>query len=261
MPSIARAILLAVQAASFLALTGISPTTTTALASPLSGSSLARSANSPSSLLGARIVSKHTDAKLIARTPTLSPTISPAVSSLQQRHSTNNHSEAANKLMKSRDACVRNAAAMKNLTAHARTRSVQADDPEFQKQCGTTATEFKDSFNEYQKLFCSYGPSIDDCQCVADSLCIVLQETLKDVVNAHKDVLKATTELVYELPLLGPVLGPTLYDIKCLIDDLLNKTQEFVDCLLKVLLELGSLRLLLSSFSDLVCALLLGLFC
>ncbi|KAJ7900361.1 hypothetical protein B0H14DRAFT_3767097 [Mycena olivaceomarginata] len=82
MSSIARAILVAVHAASFLALTSISPATT-ALASPLQASS---PVNSSSSLLAARVVSKHTNTELVARIPISSPAALP----LQQRVSSAN---------------------------------------------------------------------------------------------------------------------------------------------------------------------------
>lgn len=36
-----------------------------------------------------------------------------------------------------------------------------------------------------------------------------LETTIKDVVNAHKDALSAVTTMVYNIPDLGPVLGPS----------------------------------------------------
>ena len=36
-----------------------------------------------------------------------------------------------------------------------------------------------------------------------------LQTLLKDLVNLNKDTLSAVAKIVYEIPLLGPVLGPS----------------------------------------------------
>lgn len=102
MSSIARAIFVAVHAASFLALTSISPATTT-LASPLQASS---PANSSSSLLAARVVSKHPDTGLVACIPTSSLAALP----LQQRVSSAN--STYHKLSVSRDKIQGNAKAM-----------------------------------------------------------------------------------------------------------------------------------------------------
>ena len=37
---------------------------------------------------------------------------------------------------------------------------------------------------------------------------------------------------MYHIPVLGPILGPILYDIKCIVDDILNIGQVLVDGLL-----------------------------
>lgn len=43
------------------------------------------------------------------------------------------------------------------------------------------------------------------------------------------------SRLTSSLPILGPVLGPIPYDIKCIIDDLLNIAQVVLDGLLNSL--------------------------
>ena len=37
---------------------------------------------------------------------------------------------------------------------------------------------------------------------------------------------------VYQIPVLGPILGPILYDIKCIVDDILNVGEVVLDGLL-----------------------------
>ena len=81
-----------------------------------------------------------------------------------------------------------------------------------------------------------------------------LEKLLKDVVNLNKDTLSAVSEIVYEIPLLGPLLGPSkcphiptgvpaysppgtsvVVELKCIIDEVLNAIENTVDGLLNTL--------------------------
>ncbi|KAH9982407.1 hypothetical protein BGW80DRAFT_1247282 [Lactifluus volemus] len=59
-----------------------------------------------------------------------------------------------------------------------------------------------------------------------------LETLVKEILNFHKDIIKAIAELLRCFPLLGPILGPIVYDIKCIIDELLNDTKSLTDVLL-----------------------------
>ncbi|KAL8292203.1 hypothetical protein RQP46_001669 [Phenoliferia psychrophenolica] len=55
-------------------------------------------------------------------------------------------------------------------------------------------------------------------------------EVLFRTVNTSlQDTLESIDLIVFKLPILGPVLGPILYDIKCIIDDILNIVQVILD--------------------------------
>ncbi|KAF8973937.1 hypothetical protein BDZ97DRAFT_408144 [Flammula alnicola] len=56
-----------------------------------------------------------------------------------------------------------------------------------------------------------------------------LETLLKNLINAIKNILSSTTSVVYNLPIVGPTLGPIVYDIKCLIDGIMNATEDFSD--------------------------------
>ncbi|KAF7347823.1 hypothetical protein MVEN_01539800 [Mycena venus] len=255
MPSIARAILLAVQATSFLALAGISPKTTMALASPLSGPSSAAPANSPSSLLAARVVSKYTDTELVARIPILSPTVS---APLQQRASSANHTQLIKKLQASHDKMKGNAATMKSLVARTRTRSFDADNSAFKQECASTLKAYKTNFEDFQSIFILIAGTDKGLACYDPTN--DLQTILKGVVNFHKTILSCTVTIIYAIPGLGPILGPIVYDIKCLVDALLDATEVLTDCLLNATGAL--LRALgLGPVLDLLCDLGTGLLC
>ena len=74
-----------------------------------------------------------------------------------------------------------------------------------------------------------------------------LETLLKNTVDLNKNVLSAVDVAVYNLPVLGPILGPSasqcplrrrvlklpfiavVYDIKCLIDGILDVVENFTD--------------------------------
>ncbi|KIY71633.1 hypothetical protein CYLTODRAFT_336307, partial [Cylindrobasidium torrendii FP15055 ss-10] len=61
---------------------------------------------------------------------------------------------------------------------------------------------------------------------------IPLETALKDVVNANKMVLKSISVLTDKLPILGPILGPIVYQVKCILDDVLDFAENLTDALL-----------------------------
>ncbi|KAJ7181672.1 hypothetical protein C8R43DRAFT_1101443 [Mycena crocata] len=237
MPSIARAILLAVHASSFLALTGLAPATLNALASPLPGSS---PATSPSSLFAARVLSKHGDAEL-------APAVSPAVSSpLQPRRST---SEPIQSLRQYSSGAQADAAKMRKLRARA--LAGEPADAAFQQQCADVLRSYQTNFVGCQRNMVLLGQDKGlACYDKADDI----ETLIKNLINAHKDILESVSVLVDNLPILGPILGPIVYQIKCIVDEILDLTENITDCILNLLAPLLT-ALGLSAVTDLLCSL------
>ncbi|KAJ7492606.1 hypothetical protein FB451DRAFT_1361160 [Mycena latifolia] len=243
MPSIARAILLAVHASSFLALTGLYPATLNALASPLPGPSHASPVTSPSSLLAARILSKHTDADLAVRTPASPPVVS---ARLQQRQPT---SELVESFRGYSVKAGNDAATLKRLAARA--QSGHPGDVEFQQQCVSALTSYQTNFAGFQSVLfllgsdkgLAYYDRLDD-----------FETLLKNIINFHKEALNAVALLVAQLPILGPILGPIVYDIKCLVDQILDATENLSDFLLNLIAPLLQ-ELGLSDLTNILCSL------
>ncbi|KAJ6604663.1 hypothetical protein DFH09DRAFT_1300847 [Mycena vulgaris] len=243
MPSIARAILIAVNASFFLALTGLSPTTTSALASPLPGPSHALPMTSPNSLLASRVLSKHTDAEFAPRTPSIPPAVS---THLHQRQSTSDLVESFRSYSGSAGD---NAAALKRLAAKA--RAGHPGDVEFQQQCASAFSSYQTNFAGFQSVLfllgsdrgLEYYDRLDD-----------VETLLKNIINFHKETIEAVTILVDELPILGPILAPIMYDLKCLIDQILDATENITDYLLNLIAPLLQ-ALGLSVVTDLLCSL------
>ncbi|KAJ7615298.1 hypothetical protein DFH06DRAFT_1108173 [Mycena polygramma] len=243
MPSIARAILLAVQAASFLALTGISPATITALASPLSGP-----ANASPSSLAARYLSKRIDAELVPRAST---THLPAASAPPQQSRPANSSASFQQLSRSRDgmrADANNMQRIAKLAKHPRARSTQHQAPDLQQQSVSCLRSYQSNLCAFQAALTGLDKG-EACLDEKDAY----EELLKGVVNANKELLEATVMITDAIPVLGPVLGPILYDIKCLVIELLDAVENLVDCLVNITLQF--LNQLLPALSPLLCAL------
>lgn len=84
---------------------------------------------------------------------------------------------------------------------------VDDDDYDFQKQYVTSLTGFNDNISSFQTALADAAASDKglanyDRQNNVETL-------LKKVVNANKDVLSATTTVVYNVPTIGPMLGPS----------------------------------------------------
>jgi hypothetical protein len=90
--------------------------------------------------------------------------------------------------------------------ANAAVASTKGDDKAFQQQNSDSLSDFQGGLLEFQGLL---------SQLAADKGLAnydkgdELETMLKNIVNATKNTLSATDILVYRIPLLGPLLGPS----------------------------------------------------
>ncbi|KAH9811407.1 secreted protein [Melampsora americana] len=80
-----------------------------------------------------------------------------------------------------------------------------------------------------------------------------MEVTLKNTINSMKNSMSDVNLMVYQVPALGPTLGPIVYQIKCILDDILNGSENTADALLTKLgigknLDLCSLMSSMSEF-------------
>jgi len=115
--------------------------------------------------------------------------------------------------------------------------SSDGDNSTFQQQAAAQLTSFQSSMSTFNNLFGQLGS--DDGLANYDKTDQV-ETVLKDVVNANKNALSAITVLVYNIPTLGPILGPIVYEVKCIVDGLLDVTENLTDGLLNDLAPLLS---------------------
>ncbi|THH06107.1 hypothetical protein EW145_g4318 [Phellinidium pouzarii] len=127
-----------------------------------------------------------------------------------------------------RDAVVKSSNEMSSLASQSdgdRDSNFQQDAATALSNHQTSMTEFISTYKEVatDKGLANYDNSIE------------LETLLKDVVNANKNVMAAVAELIDGIPVLGPILAPMVYDIKCLVDDLLDATEDLSDVLMNAL--------------------------
>ncbi|KAI0257619.1 hypothetical protein BJV78DRAFT_1115668 [Lactifluus subvellereus] len=63
-----------------------------------------------------------------------------------------------------------------------------------------------------------------------------IETLLKGIIDLHKAILSYTTEILDCDPELGPIFGPIIYDIKCILDEFLDATENITDALLNAYL-------------------------
>lgn len=83
--------------------------------------------------------------------------------------------------------------------------SKSVNDQEFQQQNLDALNDFQGGLLEFQGLF---GKIITDKGLANYDNRDKLETMLKNTINATKNTLSATSILMYQLPLLGPLLGP-----------------------------------------------------
>ncbi|KAI5124680.1 hypothetical protein M0805_004288 [Coniferiporia weirii] len=149
-------------------------------------------------------------------------------------------------LSNSRDIIVQNSKNLQDLAAQSASGSVSG---QFQQDAASKLTDFQTSMQDFSGLFGQL--SADDGLANYDNTDQV-ETLLKDVINAHKAVLESVYQLVQNIPVLGPILGPIVYELKCIIDGVLDVVQNLTDGLLNTLAPL--LLGLLGQTTTLICS-------
>ncbi|GAA5838064.1 hypothetical protein JCM3766R1_004190 [Sporobolomyces carnicolor] len=79
-----------------------------------------------------------------------------------------------------------------------------------------------------------------------------IQVLIRTLNESTQQTLESINLIVYYVPVLGPIAGPLVYDIKCILDNVLDATQINLDGLLNNL-NLSGLKLLSSEYATSMC--------
>ncbi|KAL5534222.1 hypothetical protein ACEPAG_684 [Sanghuangporus baumii] len=123
-----------------------------------------------------------------------------------------------------RDDAMANSLELQNMASQS--ASQDENDSAFQQDAASRFSSFSSSTQAFSSLF---GQLAADKGLANYDKSNEVETMLKDVVNANKDALSAVTAMVYNIPDLGPILGPIVYEIKCILDDLLDVTENLTD--------------------------------
>ncbi|KAF8271456.1 hypothetical protein EI94DRAFT_1827650 [Lactarius quietus] len=136
-----------------------------------------------------------------------------------------------------------NAQNLKTYSSQA-SKSKQKGASEFQRKCASELTAFNTNSRGFEttlnQLSADKGRAYYDNK---DSI----ETLLKDTIDFHKDVLSCFTDLVYVMPDLGPILGPTVYEVKCILDEILDLTENLADAII------NALKCLISEYNKAIC--------
>ncbi|KAH9835563.1 uncharacterized protein C8Q71DRAFT_762591 [Rhodofomes roseus] len=232
MPSVNRLLRLALQAACLAALTGVTIRSPSAVASPLpmplwksrttdlvQRSSLATRIYDDLSYVGNDTrsgVAKHVIADYDAMPSTSSPQKRQGDANLMSNFGLMNTYST-------------------RMTQNAQTINSLASQPEaqrsanFNQEYASAVSEFHENFLGFQTVL---GELAADKGLANYNQASEMETMLKNMVNAAKYALNDTYNMVNGIPGLGPVLGPVVYQIKCLIDEILDATENMTDALL-----------------------------
>ncbi|KAF9229296.1 hypothetical protein BS17DRAFT_14441 [Gyrodon lividus] len=105
-------------------------------------------------------------------------------------------------------------------------------DPEFQQRASSSLTEFHGHVlaaqNTLSELAAGKGLANFDAKAQ-------LEVIIKEIANLIKEVLSDVTTLIGEVPVVGPILEPVVFQIKCVVVDLIDASENFLDGVFNIL--------------------------
>ncbi|KAF5313113.1 hypothetical protein D9619_003184 [Psilocybe cf. subviscida] len=109
------------------------------------------------------------------------------------------------------------------------TNAEDAEDSELlQQQYASGLSDFNTNLAGFQAAYAKTASGLDDGLANYDRT-NDLETMLKNLINLNKYILGSTSAFVNKLPVVGPILGPIIYETKCLIDQILDITENFSD--------------------------------
>ncbi|KIY52743.1 hypothetical protein FISHEDRAFT_69557 [Fistulina hepatica ATCC 64428] len=128
------------------------------------------------------------------------------------------------------DSATSSAATLKTLASQS--SSASAEDKAFQQQCQDALTDYSLGLGGIQAVLQQLGAGKGE---EYEDRTNDLETLLKNTVNMNKDILNDTTKIVTNIPVLGPLLAPILFVIKCDLELLLDAVENLTDQIINAL--------------------------
>ncbi|KAL0951172.1 hypothetical protein HGRIS_007903 [Hohenbuehelia grisea] len=227
MPRLARSVLIVLHAASFIGLFGSPASIFCAMASPVSS----RSRYSEDDLTLTR-----PDSRMHSVAPPESPVssldtpshASPVQPQLLRAMQSSSYEDLLGLFIGQVHSAQRNSAVLNNL-AGTRVASANAgnggDNGDFDRQCSDTLRSYNANILNLKAIFPQLTADKGLANYDRDN---DVETMMKIFVNFNKDTLSSVTVLSSYLPG-GSILGPLVYELKCLLDDILNIIENAAD--------------------------------
>lgn len=138
------------------------------------------------------------------------------------------------------------------LESYAAQAKSRGNDADFQQQTKDELTSYQNNQQGFQRALAQMGGGGGSDKGLANyDKNNDLETLLKNFVNLNKDTLSDIDKLVYSIPGLGPILGPSeclstpsrsppslltfmlvVYEVKCILDAILDALEDITDALL-----------------------------
>ncbi|THH16993.1 hypothetical protein EW146_g3730 [Bondarzewia mesenterica] len=103
---------------------------------------------------------------------------------------------------------------------------------DFADRCTSEVKAFRSNLLGFQDVLADLGRDKGLANYDPDN---ELETLLKNIVNLNKEVLKDVDILIYSLPIVGPILGPIVYEVKCILIDVLDAVENLTDAILNAI--------------------------
>ncbi|GBE78201.1 predicted protein [Sparassis crispa] len=225
MPSVIRAICLAFHASAVALLAGTPFVTTSVLGSPLP-TPLPLVASFADYVQRSDLVARLQDMSIPVHDYTVSGTKLATSTSERRQTADTSILDNLNLLGNYYSQINENAAQMNTLVGQS---SQQGGNADYQQQCISTLSAFHTNLLGFQStldaLAADKGLENYDQNDELETL-------LKEIVNPTKYTLSDVYELVANDPTLGPLLGPIVYEVKCILDEVLDAVENLTDAII-----------------------------
>ncbi|KAI0669905.1 hypothetical protein C8Q78DRAFT_1079814 [Trametes maxima] len=108
----------------------------------------------------------------------------------------------------------------------------EGENSDYHQRVVSAVTAYHDTLSNYQNILVQLGSDKGLANYDRDD---ALETLLKDMVNLTKYTLRDIDAMVYQIPVLGPALGPIVYEIKCILDEVLDAVENLTDAILNAL--------------------------
>ncbi|KJA29227.1 hypothetical protein HYPSUDRAFT_50705 [Hypholoma sublateritium FD-334 SS-4] len=105
-------------------------------------------------------------------------------------------------------------------------QSGDLDDGDFQQQYASALSDYSDNVSGFHTTL---AKTLSDKGLANYDRTNSIETILKDFFNLNKGIFNSINVYLPTIPVIGPIVGPLFYNIKCLLDGILNEVEDSTD--------------------------------